>query len=140
MDGCDACRAGGAAGNDVHVLLPMSAVVETFWATLPLGRGVALIARDENGLAAFDKPAGVLSHPNSAEDEPRSLLNARYVMDGEYFEWKRAEGGEAERLWLLNRLDSATSGVILVAASEELATTIRAQFKRKQVRKVYHAL
>lgn len=118
----------------------MNAVADTFWTTLPLGRGVTLIARDENGLAAFDKPAGVLSHPNSAEDEPRSLLNARYVIEGEYFEWKRAEGGEAERLWLLNRLDSATSGVILVAASEELATTIRAQFKRKQVRKVYHAL
>jgi len=30
--------------------------------------------------------------------------------------------------------------VILAAASAELATEIRAQFKRKQVRKVYHAL
>jgi 23S rRNA-/tRNA-specific pseudouridylate synthase len=40
----------------------------------------------------------------------------------------------------LNRLDSATSGVILAAASAALAAAIRAQFKRKQVRKVYHAL
>jgi 23S rRNA-/tRNA-specific pseudouridylate synthase len=41
---------------------------------------------------------------------------------------------------LLNRLDSATSGVILAAASEELAREVRAQFKRKRIRKVYHAL
>jgi len=44
------------------------------------------------------------------------------------------------RLWLLNRLDSATSGVILAAADGALAAEIRAQFKRKQVRKVYQAL
>jgi tRNA pseudouridine65 synthase len=110
---------------------------------LPLGRGVALLSRDANGLAAFDKPAGVLSHPNERGDEPRSLLNARYVNDGEFFEWQPAGGGDGEkpaRLWLLNRLDSATSGVILAAASAELAGAIRAQFKQKQVRKVYHAL
>ncbi len=52
----------------------MSAVPESFWAALPLGRGVRLLAHDVNGLAAFDKPAGVLSHPNAGGDEPRSLL------------------------------------------------------------------
>lgn len=117
----------------------MSAPGEDFWTALPLGRDVTVIARDANGLAALNKPAGVLSHPNAAGDEPRSLLTARYVFDGEYFEWRRA-GERLERLWLLNRLDSATSGVILAAAGEELATEIRAQFKRKQVRKIYSAL
>jgi 23S rRNA-/tRNA-specific pseudouridylate synthase len=111
-----------------------------YWAALPLGRGVTLIARDAHGLAAFNKPAGVLSHPNEAGDEPRSLLQARYVMDGEYFEWIGADRPSPQRLWLLNRLDSATSGVILAAASAELAAEIRGQFKRKLVRKVYHAL
>lgn len=113
-----------------------------FWTALPLGRGVTLIAHDANGLAAFDKPAGVLSHPNRPADEPRSLLTARYVLEGEYFEWNAVtdRSSEPRRLWLLNRLDSATSGVILAAASAELATEIRAQFKRKQVRKIYHAL
>lgn len=117
----------------------MSAIPQEYWETLPLGRGVALLSADENGLAAFAKPAGILSHPNEAGDEPRSLLNARYVMDGEYFEWSPSTG-DVRRLWLLNRLDSATSGVILAAASAELAKEIRAQFKRKQVRKVYNAL
>jgi tRNA pseudouridine65 synthase len=116
-----------------------SASAEEFWGTLPLGREVAVIARDANGLAALNKPAGVLSHPNAPGDEPRSLLAARYVLEGEYFEWS-ATNGATRRLWLLNRLDSATSGVILAAGSESLATEIRAQFKRKQVRKVYFAV
>lgn len=120
----------------------MSAPTEESRAALPLGRGVSLIERDANGLAAFNKPAGVLSHPNQPGDEPRSLLNARYELDGEYFEWTPPSAAAAgpQRLWLLNRLDSATSGVILVAADAGLAAEIRAQFKRKQVRKTYQAL
>lgn len=139
----------------------MSTPGEQFWSTLPLGRGVTLLMRDANGLAAFDKPAGVLSHPNSAEDQPRALLTAPYSLEGECYQWpscaeppagrpslaKASEGGlgagdaaATSRLWLLNRLDSATSGVILATANEELAREVRAQFKRKRIRKVYHAL
>lgn len=106
----------------------------------PLGRKVAVITRDPNGLVALSKPAGVMSHPNEAGDEPRALLTARYDLAAECYAWESAEGGEPGRLWLLNRLDSATSGVILAATTAELAAEVRAQFKRKQVRKVYHAL
>ena len=118
----------------------MSAPPESFWAALPFGRGVTLLAHDANGVAALNKPAGVLSHPNERGDEARALLAAPYVFEGEFFEWTPAGGGEPQRLWLLNRLDSATSGVILVAADAKLAAEIRAQFKRKAVRKVYSAL
>lgn len=117
----------------------MSAPAESYWATLPLGRDVKLLVHDANGLAAFAKPAGVLSHPNEPGDEPRSLLATSYTVDGEVYSWTDNTGAPRQ-LWLLNRLDSATSGVILAAASSELAAAIRAQFKRKQVRKVYHAL
>lgn len=117
----------------------MSVPNERFWAHLPLGRDVTLLSHDANGLAALAKPAGVLSHPNEIGDEPRSLLTVRYALDGEFFDWTDADGAN-RRLWLLNRLDSATSGVILAAADPELATEIRAQFKRKQVRKIYYAL
>lgn len=129
----------------------MSATLESFWSTLPLGPGVELLTHDANGVAALAKPAGVLSHPNEPRDQPRSLLTGRYDSTEECFSWSgpgeaagiagtetaAARGG---RLWLLNRLDSATSGVILVAADGALAREIRAQFKRKQVRKIYQAL
>jgi 23S rRNA-/tRNA-specific pseudouridylate synthase len=132
----------------------MSESGESLWKTLPLGRGVQLLERDPNGLVALAKPAGILSHPNGPGDESRSLLNARYNMEGEYFEWtypapssrpEAAPAGQAAppkifRLWLLNRLDSATSGVILAAANQELADAIKSQFRKKKVRKVYQAL
>ncbi len=117
----------------------MSASADRFWSTLPLGRDVGIVEHDANGLVALAKPAGVLSHPNEPSDEPRSLLTARYQPDGEFFEWTK-ENGKGGRLYLLNRLDSATSGVILGARSEALADEIRALFQRRHIRKVYHAL
>jgi tRNA pseudouridine65 synthase len=112
----------------------VSGVDENFWAALPLGNGVELIAHDAQGLAAFAKPAGALSHPNGTGEERRALLVARYDLAGEFYEWN------GRRLWLINRLDSATSGVMLAAAKETLAVAIRAQFKRREVKKVYQAL
>ncbi len=117
----------------------MNAVPDDFWDALPLHEGITLLTRDANGLAAFDKVAGVLSHPNGSEDEARALLTCRYDKEAQCYMWRTAEGTE-RRLWLLNRLDSATSGVILTANNEKLATAIRAHFANKQVRKVYNAV
>ena len=117
----------------------MSSSAEKFWETLPLHDGVTLLTRDSNGLTAFDKPAGVLSHPNGSEDEARSLLTCAYDKVTQCFIWKAADGTE-RKLWLLNRLDSATSGVILTAGSEKMAAAIRSHFAKKQVRKVYNAI
>ena len=118
----------------------MSAADDSFWAAVPLGRGVQILTRDANGVAALDKPPGGLSHPNEPKDEARALLTARYDPAAECYEWKINGTAEAARLWLLNRLDSATSGGILVASDGELAREIRAQFKRKRVTKIYQAL
>lgn len=109
-------------------------------AGFPLGRGVEVVQRDAHGLVALSKPAGILSHPNSPADEPRSLLTCAYRTDGEFFEWPAGPLGGAGRLYLLNRLDSATSGVILAATGEKLATEIRALFQRRHIHKQYCAL
>jgi len=112
-----------------------------YWKTLPLGRGVTICARDACGLVAFSKPAGTLAHPNISHDRPRSLLTARYDAEGEYFEWPDESNADfPRRLWLLNRLDSATSGVILAAGNEKLAKEIRALFQQRQIHKTYVAL
>jgi 23S rRNA-/tRNA-specific pseudouridylate synthase len=110
-----------------------------YWEKLPLGREVRLIARDGNGVAAFAKPAGVLSHPNTQKDWPRALLTCDYDAGRECFVWRTSHDCEA-RLWLLNRLDSATSGVILAAADENVARAVKDQFARRRVSKVYQAL
>jgi tRNA pseudouridine65 synthase len=113
---------------------------DEFWAALPLGPGVEVLTRDANGLAALSKPAGVRSHPNEAGVDAHSLLRAPYALDGEFYEWTPPGTTAPLRLWLLNRLDSATSGVILVAADGALAAAIKELFQRKRVRKIYQAL
>ncbi|MFM1852285.1 MAG: hypothetical protein RIS54_1969 [Verrucomicrobiota bacterium] len=105
---------------------------------LPLGRDVALLKWDATGLGALGKPAGVLSHPNVRGEAERSLLTVPYDLEAECYHWE--ESGKARRIWLLNRLDSATSGVILVCDDEKLAGVMREHFRRKRVRKIYHAL
>ena len=113
----------------------------TFWSNLPLVGGVELLGHDGNGLGALSKPAGVLSHPNErGKDRGRALLDAEYDLEAECFVWTDAGSGDVRRLWLLNRLDSATSGVILVAADGKLAADVKAQFQRKAVAKTYVAL
>jgi 23S rRNA-/tRNA-specific pseudouridylate synthase len=119
---------------------PVTATADSFWSTLPLGRDVQIVARDANGVVAFAKPAGVLSHPNESRDEPRSLLTAHYDRTGEVYSWPASAERAAGKLWLLNRLDSATSGLLLAAATEKLAHEIRASFQKRHVKKVYNAL
>lgn len=116
----------------------MSVASPGFWETLPLGRDVQLLTHDVNGLAAFAKPAGTLSHPNESRDRFRALLTAHYDKTAECFQWP--VDGALRRLWLLNRLDSGTSGVILAAADAALAAAIRAHFREKRVHKVYQAI
>jgi 23S rRNA-/tRNA-specific pseudouridylate synthase len=109
------------------------------WAGVPLGPGVALVVCDGNGLAALAKPEGILSHPNTLRDVERSLVTAPYDKTEECFRWTDA-AGSARRLWLINRLDSATSGLILASAEADVAREVRAQFQRRRVRKVYQAV
>lgn len=120
----------------------MSTLPAKFWEQLPLGNGVTLLTHDANGLAALYKPEGVLSHPNMESEVPRAILTVPYSIKGECFNWTPADipGAAPRRLYLLNRLDSATSGVILVTANEKLAAYIRDLFLHKHVQKLYRAL
>jgi len=111
------------------------------WDNLPLIAGVAVLGHDARGLGALAKPAGVLSHPNEpGKDRGRALLDAAYDLDAECYVWTDAASGAERRLWLLNRLDSATSGVILVASDGKLAADVKAQFQRRAIAKTYVAL
>ncbi len=105
---------------------------------LPWGRGVTLLRCDANGLMAAEKPDGTLSHPNRAGEESKSLLRAPYDADGQLY--SVSGDGWTGSVYLLNRLDSATSGIVLLALLPETAQAALAAFEKKQVRKVYEAL
>lgn len=108
-------------------------------ANLPLGKGVKVLNYNEDGLVALEKPQGLLSHPNSKKDINRSLLRSDYYLNEESYEWKNADG-TIGKAWLLNRLDSATSGVILLSLNEAITPGIKDLFARRKVSKTYHAV
>ncbi len=99
------------------------------------GHGVKVLAETEDGLIALDKPEGVLSHPNRASERGRSLITDNFDHGGECFV---SEGGE--KLWLLHRLDSPTSGILLCCKDEAIASQIKGMFSRAGVQKTYLAL
>ena len=80
------------------------------------------------GIVAIDKPAGLLVH--------RSALDAHETRSAA--DLLREQLGEP--VWLLHRLDKATSGVLAFARSAALAATLGEAFMAGRVHKRYLAL
>lgn len=106
---------------------------------LPLNQGVQVLAVNEDGLVALEKPAGVMSHPNKTKDIERALIKASYDYEGEFYFWKDDAGNE-RKIWLINRLDSPTSGIILLGLNEAIAQVVKQEFSTHKVTKHYHAV
>jgi tRNA pseudouridine65 synthase len=79
-------------------------------------------------IVAIDKPAGLLVH--------RSALDAHEARSAA--ELLRAQLGEP--VWMLHRLDKATSGVLAFARHADVARALGEAFESGQVRKRYLAL
>jgi tRNA pseudouridine65 synthase len=82
----------------------------------------------DDAIVAIDKPAGLLVH--------RSPLDAHETRSAA--ELLRAQLGAP--VWLLHRLDKATSGVLAFALNAELAAALGKAFESGAVRKRYLAL
>lgn len=106
---------------------------------LPINKGVRLLAANEDGLVALEKPVGALSHPNVPEEAGRALLVAEYDLEEECYQWTDDAGTE-QRAWLINRLDSPTSGVILLGLNPEISGVIKESFATHKVNKIYYAI
>ena len=98
------------------------------------------ILHSENGLFAVEKPINILSHPNQSGDCRRSIVNAPYNSRKEAFEIRTPQGSLVKYIYLLNRLDSATSGIIMIATDEAIATMVKALFAQRMVKKTYKAI
>lgn len=117
----------------------MNPEIELLQKTLPLSEGVEVIAAHSSGLVALNKPPGIMAHPNSPEPSEQALLTSAYDEAAEAY-IDLPESTSAEKVYLLHRLDSATSGVLLISLDEGLARLIRARFAEREVQKVYHAV
>ncbi|MDR2738070.1 MAG: RNA pseudouridine synthase [Puniceicoccales bacterium] len=100
-----------------------------------LGKGVVVAGYDGNGLVALDKPCGILSHPNGNCGGARAVLSCRYDAVEQAYVLPCGR-----RIYLLNRLDSPVSGLILVSLGVEIADAVEVAFEEKKVNKEYVAL
>lgn len=106
-----------------------------------MGRGVQLLAEHPSGLLAVEKPEGILAHPNQGEAGERetTLIQGNYSMEEEAFHVRDGAGG-IRRVYLLNRLDSPTSGVLLLSLDPGLAEAVKDLFAKSKVSKKYVAI
>ena len=106
---------------------------------LPLHPTVSILNRNKHGIVALEKPEGILSHPNSKNEKKPALLSVPYDFDGEYYFWQDIQGNE-QKAWLLNRLDSPTSGVILIGLNQAIKDAVRVAFEKHTIKKIYYAI
>lgn len=108
---------------------------------LPLNRNVRLLAADPCGIFALEKPAGTMTHPNAPGlvAAKNAMLVADYSLKNECY-FVRDADGKVQKIFVLNRLDSPTSGIVLCANDEKIATLARAAFTGTDVQKTYFAL
>jgi len=108
---------------------------------IPFASGVKILEIHPAGLFAVEKPAGVLAHPNSSEKKEKEtvLIDSNYSMAEEAFHIRDGKGG-VKKIYLLNRLDSPTSGVLLLCLDEKLADAVKELFAESKVSKKYAAI
>lgn len=89
---------------------------------------------EDEDLVVVDKPAGMVVHPG-AGNPAGTLVNALLA----HCKDLAGIGGEL-RPGIVHRLDKETSGCIAVAKNERALASLQAQFKRRDVGKVYLAI
>jgi 23S rRNA pseudouridine1911/1915/1917 synthase len=92
------------------------------------------IIYEDSSIIVIDKPAGLVVHPGAGTREP-TLVNALVYLFPEI-----SNVGDPERPGIVHRLDKLTSGVMVVARTQEACRKLAADFKaHKQVR-IYKAI
>jgi 23S rRNA pseudouridine1911/1915/1917 synthase len=92
------------------------------------------VVYEDDSIAVVNKPAGLVVHP-AAGVPAGTLANALA------FHFRRlAAGGGAARPGIVHRLDRDTSGLIVVAKTDEAHESLSNQFRAREVVKYYVAL
>ncbi|GAT62398.1 23S rRNA pseudouridine1911/1915/1917 synthase [Paludibacter jiangxiensis] len=93
------------------------------------------IVYEDDSLLVVNKPAGLVVHPGHGNFDG-TLLNALayYMKDNPHF------NPNDPRLGLVHRIDKDTSGLLVIAKTEEAKTLLGAQFFHKTTKRLYWAL
>jgi 23S rRNA pseudouridine1911/1915/1917 synthase len=126
---------GGRAARKRHELRAGEVVVWTPPPPLPSLLGAEdvphRVVYEDEWLLVVDKPAGVVVHP--APGHEHGTLAQGLVAHG-------ASGGHELRPGIVHRLDKDTSGLLIVARSDEAYQALVAAMERREIKRVYLAL
>lgn len=117
--------------DDIRILLPEPAQeVELRPEAIPLH-----IVYEDASVLVVDKPAGLVVHPGYGNFDGTLLNGLLYHLQ----EANRTTGGNAHP-YLVHRIDKDTSGLLLVAKSEEAQVILAKQFFHHTIERRYYAL
>lgn len=128
VDGCPASKSARvAAGARVAVRARAAAAAQ-----LPRAEAIDIrVVYEDDALLVVSKPAGLVVHPAPGHDSG-TLVNALVA--------RGATGGAPERPGIVHRLDQGTSGLMVVARSEESFERLTAAMAAREISRVYLAL
>lgn len=84
-------------------------------------------------LLVINKPPGLVVHPAGGHQNGT-------LVHGLLYRCTQLPAADAQRPGIVHRLDKDTSGILLVAKSEQALRTLMADFKNRKVCKTYHAM
>lgn len=119
------------AGSWLEVTLPAPAAPS---AVVPQAvPGLRVVYADDD-IVVVDKPVGVAAHPSPGWTGPTVVGGLAAIGH------RIATSGAAERQGVVHRLDVGTTGIMVVAKSEQAYTVLKRAFKYREVEKRYHAM
>ena len=120
--------------NDIITLLSIPMPMIRSSKEIPHDIGISIIARHDDFLI-INKPAGLVVHP------PQETYVDVALTDWLLKEYPQVEyAGDKERPGIVHRLDRNTSGIMIIALTQEAHTTFSKMFKDRKIQKTYIAL
>lgn len=101
-----------------------------------------VIIHENNHYLIISKPAGLIVHGDGRTQEPTVvdwLLEEYPEIVGIGEDWENDQGIVIPRPGIVHRLDRDTSGVMVIAKTQEMFDHLKDQFKNHQVKKEYLA-
>ena len=98
------------------------------------------ILYEDNEVLAVNKPAGFVVHPDGRTKEPTLadwLIKKYPGLRGVGETIPLTKGGVIEKWGIVHRIDRDTSGVLLVAKTQESFLNLKAQFQARLIKKSY---
>jgi 23S rRNA pseudouridine1911/1915/1917 synthase len=103
---------------------------------IPLEKLFPIIHEDDD-LLVINKPAGLVCHPTKTDEYSSLISRVRLYLVGRA---SSRAGAPTASIHLVNRLDRETSGVTLVAKTDDAAREIRRLWENRSVDKEYLAI